>query len=131
MQVLISNPSMLLCFQILQLLSFYVATLLRLAGGETSLTQTVTQVRDMASKCFHEQLKNKADKVLRSPPTPPRDLSCPPQITDLIRQLLEIVDANEGSMNPGTNLHTYNRLSAYTTYRDSKLADVLIRSPKT
>lgn len=100
-QVLLSSPTMLLCFQLYQLLAFYAVTLEQVAEGGIQLTRSVVQVRDMAAAGFSEQMKNKTDKLQRSPPAATRDLSCPPAVTDVMRQLLEVVEAFEGSMNAG------------------------------
>jgi conserved oligomeric Golgi complex subunit 6 len=104
-QVLLSSPSMVVCFNLYQLLSFYGTTVDQVMGGVSALSKVLAQVRDMSANSFNEQIKNKTDKLRRIPPCPDRALSCPSEIRDVVRQLLDVVEAFESSLNAGMCLH--------------------------
>jgi hypothetical protein len=100
-QVLLTSTSLILTFRILQLLAFYTTTLSALMGVDTALTGVLRAVRDQASNNFREQMKRRTDKLLRSVPSAPRDLSCAPEIIEFVDVLLQIVDEFKRSMNAG------------------------------
>ena len=81
-QVLMTSPPLLLCFQLAQLHSFYTTLVAKAIGQGAHLSSALRSCRDMASRVFFEQLKGKGDKLLKAPPSPPRDLSPPPQVCD-------------------------------------------------
>lgn len=73
-------PPLLLCFQISQLLAFYVRTVAGLMRGRSQLADTLAACCKLARRVFAEQLKGRGDRLLRYPPQPPADLSPPPQV---------------------------------------------------
>jgi Conserved oligomeric complex COG6 len=79
-QVLVSAPPLLLCFKLSQLLSFYRDTVEALLGPAAQLSETLRGCRAVSSRLFHEQLRQRGDKLLRYPPPPPSDFSPPPQV---------------------------------------------------
>ena len=79
-QVLMATPPLLLCFSLSQLLGFYTSLVDRLLGNSASLTHTLAGCRQLASRIFREQLKAAGDKLMRYPPSPPKDLSPPQQV---------------------------------------------------
>jgi len=97
-QVLMSAPSLLLCFRLSNLLAFYSATMSAILGEEGQLVETLRGCKEMASRIFFEQLKAKGDQLQRYPPAPPRDLSPPPQVSETVRQLLEIIEIFDTGM---------------------------------
>lgn len=97
-QVLMSSPSLLLCFRLSHLLAFYSATMGNILGEEGQLVETLKGCKEMASRIFFDQLKAKGDQLQRYPPPPPRDLSPPPQVSETVRQLLEIIEIFDTGM---------------------------------
>ncbi|GAX74715.1 hypothetical protein CEUSTIGMA_g2163.t1 [Chlamydomonas eustigma] len=97
-QVLMTSPPLLLCFQLAQLHSFYLGLVSRAVGPGAQLAAVLRSCRDMASRVFFEQLRSRGDKLIRSPPIPPVDLSPPPQVAETMHQLLEIISAYESAM---------------------------------
>jgi conserved oligomeric Golgi complex subunit 6 len=100
-QHLLTSTNLILTFRILQLLAFYTTTLTALVGADTALTSMLCAVRDQASNNFREQMKRRTDKLLRSLPSAPRDLSCAPEISGVIDVLLQVVEEFKRSMNAG------------------------------
>ena len=78
-QVLLSPPPLLLCFQASQLLAFYAATVTSLLGPGAQLAEQLASARMLARRVFGEQLKDRGDKLLRYPPSPPANLFPPSQ----------------------------------------------------
>ena len=78
-QVLLSPPPLLLCFQASQLLAFYAATVTSLLGPGAQLAEQLASARVLARRVFGEQLKDRGDKLLRYPPSPPANLFPPSQ----------------------------------------------------
>ncbi|KAF6250612.1 component of oligomeric golgi complex 6 [Scenedesmus sp. NREL 46B-D3] len=97
-QVLMMTPPLLLCYQLGQLTSFYHSLLLDILGPGAALSQTLAGCRDVANRTFLEQLKAAGDRLLRSPPAPPADLSPPAQVSQAMQLLSEIITAHEGSL---------------------------------
>lgn len=97
-QVLMSNPPLLLCFQLAQLHSFYLGLVERVIGAEAGLSAVLRGSRDMATRIFHEQLRGRGDKLVRSPPVPPKDLSTPQMVLEALSQLLEIISSHESAL---------------------------------
>lgn len=79
-QVLMSSPSLLLCFRLSHLLAFYNLTIMNLLDEEAQLVHTLKGCREMASRIFYDQLKAKGDQLQRYPPAPPKDLSPPQEV---------------------------------------------------
>ena len=100
-QLLLANPTMILCLHLLQLLAFYTTTMTPLVGSTSALSTTLMQLRDKASTGFQEQMQARTGKLQRSPASAPRALTCAPEITQLVEQVVEVVEAYEGSMNAG------------------------------
>lgn len=100
-QLLRSTPPLILCFQLLQLLAFYAATVSSLVRPESALVATLEQLRDKAATVFQEQMKARTSKLARAPPSAPRTLSCAPEIAQVVEQVIEVVEAFESSMNAG------------------------------
>lgn len=82
-QVLMMSPPLLLCYQLGQLADFYNGLVNKLLGPAAALSVTLSSCRDMAQRTFFEQLRGAGDRLLRSPPQPPADLSPPPQVSDV------------------------------------------------
>jgi conserved oligomeric Golgi complex subunit 6 len=102
-QLLLTSTSLILTFRILQLLA-----LSALMGADTALTGVLRAVRDQASNNFREQMKRRTDKLLRSVPSAPRDLSCAPEITEIVDVLLQVVDEFKRSMSAGVPSPLYH-----------------------
>ncbi|MEW5300794.1 MAG: hypothetical protein WDW36_003699 [Sanguina aurantia] len=100
-QVLMTQPPLLLCFQLSQLHGFYYSLVVKILGHSATLSSTLRGCRDMAQRVFYEQLKARGDRLVRNPPQPPADLTPPAQVTDSITQLIEIVAAFEGALESG------------------------------
>jgi hypothetical protein len=97
-QVIMSSPPLLLCYQLSQLHSFYLGLVERVVGAQAGLSLVLKSSRDMATRVFHEQLKGRGDKLIRSPPVPPKDLSPPSQVQEALSQLLDILSAHESAL---------------------------------
>lgn len=95
--VLNSLPPPLVCFQISQLLSFYTGTIQGMVGPHAQLVSTMRGSNDRTRRIFGDQLRVRGDKLLRYPPPPPRDLGPPPQVSEALQQLSELMDAFESS----------------------------------
>lgn len=102
-QVLFGSPPVLLSFQLYQLLAFYLVTIQQLMRQKASLLDTITAMRDLAHSNFQQQVRNWTDKLNRSPLAIPKDLSCPVQVLDVLKQIMEVVDAFESDMNQGVS----------------------------
>ncbi|GMH42570.1 hypothetical protein BSKO_10489 [Bryopsis sp. KO-2023] len=105
-QVLIASPPVLLCFQLSQLLNFYLETIMGMVGGEFSLVGVLHGCHVMASRTFHEQLRTKGEKLLRNPPVVGQDFLPPREISEAMALLLEILEAHESAIetsSKGTN----------------------------
>lgn len=102
-QVLFGSPPVLMNFQLYQLLAFYLATIQQLMPAKASLLDTIAVMRDLAHSGFQQQVKNWTDKLHRAPLTIPDDLSCPHQVLDVLKQVMEVVDAFESDMNQGAD----------------------------
>uniref|UniRef100_A0A383VY11 Conserved oligomeric Golgi complex subunit 6 n=1 Tax=Tetradesmus obliquus TaxID=3088 RepID=A0A383VY11_TETOB len=97
-QVLMMSPPLLLCYQLGQLAGFYQRLLADILGPGAALSTTVAGCRDVANRTFLEQLKAAGDRLLRTPPAPPADLSPPAQVSQAMQLLSEIITAHEGSL---------------------------------
>uniref|UniRef100_A0A061SD29 Conserved oligomeric Golgi complex subunit 6 n=1 Tax=Tetraselmis sp. GSL018 TaxID=582737 RepID=A0A061SD29_9CHLO len=102
-QVLMSSPSMLLCYRLSHLLAFYGSTVRSILGEEAQLFNTLKGCKEMAARIFFEQLKSKGDHLLRNPPPPPSDLSPPSQVSEAIRLLLDILEVSETGVEQPSN----------------------------
>ena len=96
-QVLMSAPAPLLCFRLAQLLSFYLATVERLAGAGSQLAEALRGCRAMALRTLGEALKGRGDKLVRYPPPPPRDLAPPAALLEGADLAAELVECFEQS----------------------------------
>ncbi|GFR52692.1 hypothetical protein Agub_g15319 [Astrephomene gubernaculifera] len=97
-QVLMTSPHTLLAFSLGQLLGFYQRLAARILGPMGQLSATLASCRDMANRVFFEQLRARGDKLRRNPPPPPKDLSPPPQVSEVVQHLLEILTAYDSAM---------------------------------
>ncbi|GAB4822825.1 hypothetical protein N2152v2_009871 [Parachlorella kessleri] len=97
-QVLLSSPPPMLCFRLAQLLAFYLHTVERMLGGGSQLADALRSCRSMALRIFHEQIKGRGEKLVRYPPTPPRDLTPPEQVAEGAALLAELVECYEGAL---------------------------------
>eukprot|EP00878_Enallax_costatus_P013888 GHUV01014523.1.p1 GENE.GHUV01014523.1~~GHUV01014523.1.p1 ORF type:complete len:522 (+),score=161.40 GHUV01014523.1:61-1626(+) len=97
-QVLMMNPPLLLCYQLGQLTDFYCSLVVDILGPDAALSQTVGSCRDTANRTFMEQLKAAGDRLLRTPPQPPADLTAPLQVSQSMQLLNEIISAYESSL---------------------------------
>ena len=127
-QVLMSNPPLLLSFQLSQLHSFYLGLVERVVGSEAGLSLVLKGSRDMASRVFHEQLKGRGDKLLRSPPAPPKDLSPPLQVQEALSQLLEILSAYESALEMSPDMHSTDAESEELGQVLSSVLDPLVEA---
>ncbi|KAJ9507813.1 hypothetical protein QJQ45_019281, partial [Haematococcus lacustris] len=100
-QVLMTTPPLLLCYQLAQLHSFYLALVTPILGPGAQLVQTLAACRSMALRVFMEQIRARGDKLVRSPPAPPKDLSAPPQLLEAVHGMLEVVRAHESALGAG------------------------------
>jgi conserved oligomeric Golgi complex subunit 6 len=103
-QVLLGSPSILIHIQLYQLLAFYHSTVLNLMEVQSSLLATIAETKEMAYSGFQQQVKIWTDKLRRSPLTTPPDLTCPPAILDVLKQVVQVVEALESDL---TGMHLY------------------------
>lgn len=96
-QVLMSSPKPMLCFRLSQLLTFYLKIVDSMLGESNQLSEALRSCRTMAMRIFHEQIKQRGDKLSRYPPAPPRDLSVPPQLMEGIVQVTELIECYEAN----------------------------------
>ncbi|PSC76084.1 Conserved oligomeric Golgi complex subunit 6 [Micractinium conductrix] len=97
-QVLMSSPPPLLCFRLAQLLAFYLETVEPLLGAGSQLADALRSSRAMAQRTFSETLRQRGDKLLRYPPSPPRDLAPPQQLVEGAQLLADLISSYEQSM---------------------------------
>lgn len=71
--------------------------------AKASLLDTIAAMRDLANSGFQQQVKNWTDKLYRAPLQISDDLSCPSEILDVLKQVMEVVDAFESDMNQGVD----------------------------
>ncbi|CAD7695072.1 unnamed protein product [Ostreobium quekettii] len=96
-QVLIASPTVLLCFELSQLLAFYLETIGGLAGQRCQIVAVLRGCKEMASRTFQELLRARCDKLLRNAPVVPQDLSAPQQVMEIVVQLGEVAAAHGSS----------------------------------
>lgn len=124
-QALLTSPPAILCFHLLQLLSYYAdtfAAILAPAGAPAShagsarsaighasaaregsaLLATLCQLRDRAATGYHESLRARTQRLLRAPPAPPRSLAVPTEIGTSLEPVVEAAEAYERSMSAST-----------------------------
>lgn len=95
-------------FQLYQLLAFYLATIHQIMPFKAALLDTIAAMRDLAHRGFRQQVNNWTDKLHRAPLRIPEDLSCPSQVDDVFKQVLQVVDAFESDMNEGVHTNMAN-----------------------
>lgn len=117
-----TNPPLLLCFQLSQLLAFYLSLVSRSVGQAAQLSTALRSCRDMATRVFFEQLRTKGDKLLRTPPAPPKDLSPPPEVFESVHTLLDIISAFESALQSS---HSGSDAAAAAAASQDELAPVL------
>eukprot|EP00200_Dunaliella_tertiolecta_P002280 CAMPEP_0202353132 /NCGR_PEP_ID=MMETSP1126-20121109/9026_1 /ASSEMBLY_ACC=CAM_ASM_000457 /TAXON_ID=3047 /ORGANISM="Dunaliella tertiolecta, Strain CCMP1320" /LENGTH=730 /DNA_ID=CAMNT_0048945441 /DNA_START=36 /DNA_END=2228 /DNA_ORIENTATION=- len=101
-QVLMTSPPLLLCFQLTQLHSFYLDLTQKIVGPEAQLTLALRSCRDMAHRSFLEHLRVRGEKLVQQPPAAPADLSVPPQISEAVQIMLELIQVHESDLGVGT-----------------------------
>lgn len=75
--VLTSNPGMVTCFQIANVIHFYGTTTTDVVGGESGLGETLLELRDRALKFFYDALDVRANELLANVELPAADLQPP------------------------------------------------------
>eukprot|EP00892_Ulva_mutabilis_P006723 jgi/Ulvmu1/4422/UM002_0147.1 len=100
-QVLLGSPPVLMNFQLYQLLAFYLAIIQQIMPSKAALLDIIAAMRDLAHRGFQQQVSNWTDKLHRTPLPVPDDLTCPSQVQDVFKQVLQVVDAFESDMNEG------------------------------
>lgn len=93
--LMMGPPPLLLCYQLSQLLAFYLRLVCDMLGPAAQLSGALRGCHDMAQRTFFEQLKARGEKLLRTPPQPPYDLSPPQQVGETLHMLSEILAAHE------------------------------------
>lgn len=71
-------------------------------------------MRDRAASGFHEQMGAKAAKALRAVPQAPRSLAAAHEVGALAAQVVEVVEAFEGSMSAGAHRCVVQTWSCYS-----------------
>ncbi|GFH21424.1 component of oligomeric Golgi complex 6 [Haematococcus lacustris] len=84
-QVLMTTPPLLLCYQLAQLHSFYLALVTPILGPGAQLVQTLAACRAMALRVFMEQIRARGDKLL----------------LEAVHGMLEVVRAHESALGAG------------------------------
>lgn len=75
--VLTSEPGMVTCYQIANVIHFYGATAAEVVGGESGLGETLQSLRDRALKVFYDALNVRANELLANVELPTADLQPP------------------------------------------------------
>jgi hypothetical protein len=75
--VLTSDPGMVTCFQIANVIHFYGTTTTDVVGGESGLGETLLELRDRALKVFYDALDVRANELLANVELPAADLQPP------------------------------------------------------
>ncbi|KAL6778946.1 COG6 [Auxenochlorella protothecoides x Auxenochlorella symbiontica] len=101
-QCLLSGPAPVLCFWVGQVLTFYLATVSKLLGPQSSLAETLSSVRALALRAFREQLRQRKDKSARYPLVPPKDLLPPQQLVKGAAMLAELVACHDAALDPAS-----------------------------
>lgn len=97
-QVLMLPPVPVLCFELAHLLDFYVGTIRDVAGQNFALLESLQNCLAMAIRTLHEQIHARGIRLSRRSIAVPRDLSPPPELTDTIHFLLQILNSNASTL---------------------------------
>ncbi|RHZ69762.1 hypothetical protein Glove_279g34 [Diversispora epigaea] len=97
-QVLGSHPGAITAYRILNLIQFYNITISRILGPNASLSITLQEITESASRVFFNTLNNQAEQLLRYIQGPAPDLTSPPAVKDTVLQLNEIMASYETSL---------------------------------
>ena len=73
-----------------------------LLGRETTLSNTLSTLKDAARKTFFDILKVRGEKLLRYPSLVAVDLSPPPAVREGVSVLLEIIETHDSMMVPAS-----------------------------
>ncbi|KAF5839327.1 component of oligomeric golgi complex 6 [Dunaliella salina] len=71
-----------------------------LFGGDEP--EALRSCRDMAHRSFLEHLRVRGEKLVQQPPTAPADLSVPPQISEAVQIMLDLIHVHESGLGVGT-----------------------------
>lgn len=109
-QVLSSNTHMVDIFKLVDLLGSYMEMLQGSIGEDSLLAQTIVECQELAEKSFFDQLNGSMAKILRNPPVPPRDLSPPQVVKDVLQQMSEVVQTSSSMRSKGAQTAGLDRL---------------------
>ena len=94
-QVLHGSNAVLVTFQIYQLLEFYRSTIHQLMKTESQLLTTLIKLQGTAAAGVRNHMKTQTDRLSRGGLQPPSDLSCPPAVTELVTQIVQVAGVYE------------------------------------
>lgn len=97
-QVLHGSNAILVTFQIYQLLEFYRSTIQQLMHAEAQLLTTLVQLRDTAAGGVRSHMRAQTDRLKRGTVQLPGDLSCPPAVTEIVSQLVQVAGVYESDL---------------------------------
>eukprot|EP00123_Amoebidium_parasiticum_P015477 comp22991_c4_seq1/m.36606 comp22991_c4_seq1/g.36606 ORF comp22991_c4_seq1/g.36606 comp22991_c4_seq1/m.36606 type:complete len:801 (-) comp22991_c4_seq1:43-2445(-) len=97
-QVLASDPGVVMCYKLANLLHFYAHTIHTHLGSNDALYQTIDEGRQTAFKVFMDSLRIHADRTMSEIQPPPPDLSPSPIILQTLAMLKELVASYSGSL---------------------------------
>lgn len=72
-------------------------------GADSQLSDALRACKTMALRIFHDQLKQRGDKLSRYPPPPAKDLSPPAQLLEGVRQINELIESFESALEQEEN----------------------------
>lgn len=97
-QVLHGSNAVLVTFQIYQLLEFYRSTIHQLMQVESQLLTTLIQLQYTAAAGVRSHMSNQTDRLTRGSVQPPADLSCPPAVTEIVSQIVQVAGVYESDL---------------------------------
>lgn len=109
-QVLSSNIHMLDIFKLINLLGSYVEMLQGSIGDDSLLARTIRDCKGLAEKSFFDQLNGSMARIQRNPPLPPRDLSPPQVVKDVLQEMSEVLQTSNTVRSQGEEPAGLDRL---------------------
>jgi conserved oligomeric Golgi complex subunit 6 len=97
-QVLHGSNAVWVTFQIYQLLEFYRSTIHHLMKVQSQLLGTLIQLQGTAAAGVRNHMSNLTARLSRASMELPSDLSCPPAVTAVVAQIVQVAGVYESDL---------------------------------
>eukprot|EP00658_Telonema_sp_P-2_P080515 TRINITY_DN8025_c0_g1_i4.p1 TRINITY_DN8025_c0_g1~~TRINITY_DN8025_c0_g1_i4.p1 ORF type:complete len:522 (+),score=134.85 TRINITY_DN8025_c0_g1_i4:174-1739(+) len=119
-QVLASNSSVILCFQVSNILEFYVHAISSKCVASTEMHPSMLELSELCRAGFMNALQSHLDRLLRSPPPPNSDLTPAHSVAEVIAWTEQMAGLCASSIVPEEH-----RCSSFAKILDSILEPLL------